>query len=98
MRSGIESVDVIELMATGYAVQQTTKTKISQTWLASQTGPIAWWACSRVALRPAPPTAREERPEAGAEVGAREHRVGREPDEDEDDRDVSEHRGGVGRG
>ena len=48
MKSGTASVEMIEPNATGYAVQQTTSTKISQTWFASQTGPIAWCACSRM--------------------------------------------------
>jgi hypothetical protein len=39
--SGTDSVDAIEPNATGYAVQSTVMTKISQTWLASQTGAMA---------------------------------------------------------
>ena len=34
-------VDMIDSKATENAVHSTTKTKISQTWFASQTGPIA---------------------------------------------------------
>ena len=49
MNSGTESVEAIEPNAVGYAVQTTVSTKISQTWFASQTGPIAWWAWSRIA-------------------------------------------------
>ena len=45
--SGIASVEAIEPKATGYAVQSTVSTKISQTWFASHTGPIARCACSR---------------------------------------------------
>ena len=41
MKSGTVSVETIEPKASGYAVQQMTSTKISQTWLASQTGPMA---------------------------------------------------------
>ena len=40
--SGSASVDAIEPNAVGYAVQHTTSTKISHTWLASQTAAIAW--------------------------------------------------------
>ena len=40
MNSGTASVDAIDPNATGYAVQKITSTKISQTWLASHTGPI----------------------------------------------------------
>ena len=40
--SGTASVDAIDPKATGYAVQVTTSTKISHTWLASHTGAIAW--------------------------------------------------------
>ena len=40
--SGMYSVEKIAPNAVGYAVHTTTSTKISQTWLASQTGPIAW--------------------------------------------------------
>jgi hypothetical protein len=53
--SGTASVDAIEPKATGYAVQHTTSTKISQTWLASHTADIDRWVCSRTAAarRPA---------------------------------------------
>ena len=60
--SGMASVDAIEPNATGYAVQQTTSTKISQTWLASHTGPIAWRAWSRVPARPGPAASSIHRP------------------------------------
>ena len=56
------------------AVQSTTSTKISQTWLASQTGPIAQSISARARLPRSPPPG-EQRPEAGAEVGAAEHGV-----------------------
>jgi hypothetical protein len=36
------SVEKIAPNAIGYAVHTTTSTKISQTWFASHTGPIAW--------------------------------------------------------
>ena len=39
--SGMNSVDVIDENAVGKAVHITTSTKISHTWFASQTGPIA---------------------------------------------------------
>ena len=53
--SGAASVEVIEPYATGYAVQATTSTKTSQTWLASQTGPIACLASSRIRRAPDEP-------------------------------------------
>src|SRR4051794_21577226 len=56
--SATESVEAIDPNATGYAVQTTVSTKISHTWLASQTGAIDSWACSRMCSprspRPAP--------------------------------------------
>ena len=39
--SGMKSVEKIAAKAAENAVQSTTRTKISQTWFASQTGPIA---------------------------------------------------------
>ena len=39
--SGTYSVDMIAAKAVGNPVHSTTSTKISQTWLASHTGPIA---------------------------------------------------------
>src|SRR4051794_7674446 len=48
MKSATASVDAIEPNARGYAVQKTVSTKISQTWLASQTGAIERCACSRM--------------------------------------------------
>ncbi len=41
MNRATASVDMIEPNATGYAVQVTTRTKISQTWLASHTAAMA---------------------------------------------------------
>ena len=56
--SGAASVEVIEPYATGYAVHAITSTKISQTWFASHTGPIACLASSRIRRAEAePPTA-----------------------------------------
>ena len=60
----------------GKAVHSTTSTKISQTWFASQTGPIAQSIRARARLA-ALAAAGHQRPEAGAEVGAAEHRVER---------------------
>ncbi len=44
MNRGMASVDATEPRNTGYAVHVTVITKINHTWLASHTGPIAWWA------------------------------------------------------
>jgi hypothetical protein len=56
--SATDSVDAIDPNAVGYAVQTTVSTKISHTWLASHTGAIDSWACSRMrsprSPRPAP--------------------------------------------
>ena len=70
----MNSVDMIASKATEKAVQSTTSTKISQTWLASQTGPIAQSISPRARSPRSPPPA-TQRPEAGAEVGAAEDRV-----------------------
>ena len=75
----MNSVDMIDAKATENAVQSTTSTKISQTWFASQTGPIAQSTSARArsaALAPAG----EQRPEPGAEVGAAEDRIERRAD------------------
>ncbi len=40
--SGTYRVEKIAPKAVGYAVHTTTSTKISQTWFASHTGPMAW--------------------------------------------------------
>ena len=61
--SGIDSVEKIEANATGNAVQTTTSTKISHTWLASHTGLIERWIIPRT--RPprwAPPAVRSQKP------------------------------------
>ena len=61
--SGMKSVEKIASNAVENAVQSTTSTKISQTWLASQTGPIAQSISSR-ARRPRspPPATRLQKP------------------------------------
>ena len=86
MVSGTNSVSMIEAYASGNAVQVTTKMKISQTWLASQTGPIECSISAR-GRAPALGAAGRQVPEAGAEVGAAEHGVRREG-EQQDDRDA----------
>src|SRR6201987_307653 len=48
MNSGTARVEGIDPNAVGYAVQKTVSTKINQTWLASQTGPIDSCAPSRI--------------------------------------------------
>ena len=61
--SGIDSVEKIEPKATGNAVHMITSTKISQTWLASQTGLIE--RCTIPRIRPprrAPPAVRSQKP------------------------------------
>ena len=61
--SGMNSVDKIDPKASGNAVHSTTRTKISQTWLASQTGPIAQSIRSRGRLpRSPPPATRAQKP------------------------------------
>ena len=54
--------------------------KISQTWLASHTGPIEWSITSR-GRSPRVRAAGDEIPEPGAEVGAAEDGVGRDGEE-----------------
>ena len=48
MKNATASVEAIDPRNVGYAVQVTVSMKISQTWLASHTGPIEWWAWSRI--------------------------------------------------
>ena len=100
MNSGTASVEAIEPNASGYAVQNTVSTKISQTWLASHTGAIESWACSRTRSARSPRPA-EQLPEPGAEVGAAEHRVERQTGQHEHQRErLQEHvrrAGGRGR-
>ena len=76
---GMNRVEKIAAKAAENAVQSTTSTKISQTWLASQTGPIAQSISPRARLA-ALPAPGEQGPEARAEVGAAEHRVEGGPD------------------
>src|SRR3954468_11492954 len=61
--SGTNTVKVIDAYATGKHVHSTTNVKMSQTWLASHTGPIA---CSMTARgrapRSAPPAIRSQNP------------------------------------
>ena len=75
----MNSVDMTDSKATENAVHSTTSTKISQTWFASQTGPMAQSTRAR-ARCPRSPSTREQRPHAGAEVGAAEHGVERHSD------------------
>ena len=72
--SGTNSVSMIEPNASGKHVHSTTRTKISQTWFASHTGPIEWSTTARGCLPFSAPPAIEI-PEPGAEVGAAEERV-----------------------
>jgi len=61
--SGIESVENREPNATGNAVQTSTRTKISHTWLASHTGLIERWIMPRTRPpRSAPPAVRSQNP------------------------------------
>ncbi len=81
---------MIEPKKTGKHVQRTTSTKISQTWLASQTGLIDRWTM------PAQPPAAlgaagRQVPEAGAEVGAAEHRVGGQPEHGQREAELRHH-------
>jgi hypothetical protein len=61
--SGTYSVSMIAANAGGKHVQSTTSTKISQTWFASQTGPIERFTSPRTrAPRWAPPAVRSQKP------------------------------------
>ena len=53
----MNSVDMTDAKASGNAVQRVTSMKISQTWLASQTGPIAQSISARARLPRSPPPA-----------------------------------------
>ena len=75
----MNSVDMMDSKATENPVHSTTSTKISQTWFASQTGPIAQ-STSAARPRAALAAAGEQRPEPRAEVGAAEDRVERRAD------------------
>ncbi len=60
---GIDSVVMIEAKAGGNAVQVTTRQKISQTWLTSQTGPMARLMSMRGSAPSAePPANRSQKP------------------------------------
>ncbi len=60
---GTYSVVKIALKAVGKAVQRTTRTKISQTWLASQTGVNERWIASRGRCpRSSQPATRSQKP------------------------------------
>ena len=60
---GMYSVRMMAAKAGGKAVQSTTRQKISQTWLASHTGPKEASICSRAACpRSAPPAIRSQNP------------------------------------
>ncbi len=61
--------------------------KISQTWLASQTGVSERWISAR-GRSPRLGVAGDQVPEAGAEVGAAEHGVERRPDPEDRRGDV----------
>ena len=61
--SGMNSVEKIASNADEKPVQSTTSTKISHTWLASQTGPIAQSISSRGRRpRSPPPASRLQKP------------------------------------
>ena len=63
MVSGTNRVSMIDAYADGKAVHITTKMKISQTWFASQTGPIERSMTARGrAPRRAPPAVRSQNP------------------------------------
>ena len=58
--SGMNSVEKIAAKADENAVQRTTSTKISHTWLDSQTGPIAQSISARTRLARSPPPANSD--------------------------------------
>ena len=86
--SGTNSVSVIDANASGNPVHSTTRQKMSQTWFASHTGPIAWL----MTCRGAPPLHRAtggEVPEPAAEVGPTEERVHGDAGHQDDGDDVA---------
>ena len=85
--SGTKSVSMIDANASENAVHSTTRQKISQTWLASHTGPIEWLDHRAGPVAPLG-AARGEVPEPGAEVGAAEQRVRGDAEEQDDGDDV----------
>ena len=86
--SGTNSVSPIDANASEKPVHSTTRQKISQTWLASHTGPDRVGRDRARALAPLG-AARDEVPEARAEVGAAEHRVRGDAEEQHDRDDVA---------
>jgi hypothetical protein len=59
----MKSVEKIAANAAEKAVHSTTRTKISQTWFDSQTGPIAQSICARARLpRSPPPASSDQKP------------------------------------
>ena len=83
MVSGTNIVSQIDSYAVGKAVQVTTKMKISQTWLASHTGPIERSMSPRgAAPRSGPPAARSHRP--APKSAPPKHGVGREGQQQHD--------------
>ena len=94
----MNSVDMIDANASENAVQRVTSMKMSQTWFASQTGPIAQSISPR-ARRPRSLPPDDEGPEAAPEVGPAEDRVERHPDpEHAGDCVGGAHSGASGRG
>ena len=85
--SGMYSVVKIAEKADEKAVQRMTRTKISQTWFASQTGPIDRSIWARTRPRPFP-RARKQVPETGAEVGPAEDRVERDAEPEDRRADI----------
>ena len=82
----MNSVDMTASKAIENAVQRITRMKISQTWLASQTGPIAESISRRA--RAALAVTADERPKPGAEVRAAEDGVERGADPEDRRGDV----------
>ena len=93
----MKSVEKIASNADEKPVQSTTSTKISHTWLASQTGPDR--PVDQLARPPAAvASAGEQAPEPGAEVRAAEDGVHRRADPEDDGDGVGlAHRGAPGR-
>src|SRR6478672_2266738 len=61
--SGTNKVSMIDANVSANAVHSTTRQKISQTWLASHTGPIEWSTKARgLSPRRAPPAVRSQKP------------------------------------
>ena len=87
--SGMYRVEATAPNSGGKQVHSTTSTKISQTWLASQTGPMEC-SMSRRAGFPALRAAGGQVPEARPEVGAGEQRVAGDTDPGDRGRRVGE--------